>query len=362
MGTALGLARRGLGAVWPNPAVGCLLVREDWDGRVVGRGWTQPGGRPHAETEALKRAGPEARGATAYVSLEPCDHHGQTPPCSEALIDAGIARAVIAVEDPDARVSSAGIVRLQGAGVAVKTGILGEEARDLNAGYFLRILEGRPLFTVKTATTLDGRIATHGGESRWITSEDARAFAHRLRASHDAIMIGSATALGDDPLLTCRLPGMEGRSPIRIVNDTRMRLPLTSQLVKTARQTPLWLVTAEGGDAKRRQAYVDTGVEVISAPLDAHGVPDLHWVAGELSQRGLTRVLVEGGGHLTAALLKSGLVDRLAWFRAPRLIGGDGMPAAVAFGVDRLADTPRFVRQESAVVGADILETYTREE
>lgn len=360
MEAALALARRGLGRVWPNPAVGCVLVEGTADGHVVGRGWTQPDGRPHAETEALRRAGDAARGAVAYITLEPCDHHGQTPPCTTALVDAGIGRYVIAVLDPDPRVSGSGVARLEAAGVPVATGVCAEPAEALNAGFFLRITEGRPLFTVKTATTLDGRIATRSGESRWITGEPARALVHGLRAGHDAVMIGSATAIEDDPQLTCRLPGMEERSPIRIVADSRLRLPLTSRLVEAAASVPVWLLTIEDADATRRQAYTAAGVEVIAAPGDEDGAPDLAWAAQEFARRGLTRVLVEGGGRLSAALLRRGLVDRLAWFRAPRLIGGDGVPAAATLGVDHLSDTPRFELVSTQPAGTDVLETYVR--
>ncbi len=358
MHAALTLARRGLGAVWPNPAVGCVLVR---DGRVVGRGWTQPGGRPHAETEALRRAGDGAGGATAYVTLEPCAHHGQTPPCSEALAAAGIVSAVIALEDPDPKVSGKGTARLRAAGVAVTDGVCADEAGHVNAGFFLRIKEGRPLFTLKTATTLDGRIATHGGDSRWITGEVARAWAHRLRADHDAVMIGIGTALADDPALTCRLPGLEDRSPVRIVADSRMRLPLTSRLVETAREKPTWLITAKGGNTEKRDEFAALGVTVIEAEADASGRPSVRGMAGELASRGLTRVLVEGGGGLAAELLRAGLVDRLAWFRAPLLFGGDGIPAAAAFGVDALSDAPAFARSAVVEAGPDMMETYCRE-
>ncbi|MCK5275514.1 MAG: bifunctional diaminohydroxyphosphoribosylaminopyrimidine deaminase/5-amino-6-(5-phosphoribosylamino)uracil reductase RibD, partial [Alphaproteobacteria bacterium] len=220
MRAALALAGRGLGRVWPNPAVGCVLV--DRDGRVTGRGWTQPGGRPHAETEALARAGGAAKGATAYVTLEPCVHHGQTPPCADALIEAGVARVIAATEDPDPRVKGGGLGRLRDAGIAVEAGLLREEAELLNAGYLMRQREGRPVVTLKLATTLDGRIATHAGESRWITGEAARARGHMMRARHDAIMVGIGTALADNPTLTCRLPGLEDRSPVRIVVDARL--------------------------------------------------------------------------------------------------------------------------------------------
>jgi diaminohydroxyphosphoribosylaminopyrimidine deaminase/5-amino-6-(5-phosphoribosylamino)uracil reductase len=356
---ALRLARRGLGAVWPNPAVGCVLVGAD-GGVVVGRGWTRPGGRPHAETQALERAGGAARGAIAYVTLEPCDHHGETPPCSEALADAGIGRAVVAIEDPDPRVASGGIRRLEARGIPVTLGVASDEARDLNAGYLMRIASGRPLVTLKTATTLDGRIATSGGDSRWITGEEARA--HLLRAEHDAVLVGSGTALADDPRLTCRLPGLEERSPVRVVLDARLRLPLGAQLVETARRTPTWLVTREDGEAERHEPYRDKGVTVIEAPAGKPDGLDLGWTLGALAGRGLTRVLVEGGGRLAAALLRLDLIDRLAWFRAPRMMGDDGVPMAAGLGVEALSQIPRFVRTELLALGADLLETYRREE
>ena len=301
---ALSLARRGLGIVWPNPAVGCVLVRRDLGHRVVGRGWTQPGGRPHAETEAVHRAGGLAKGATAYVTLEPCNHQGQTGPCAQALIETGIGAAVIALEDPDPRVSGAGIKRLEDAGIKVSVGICEDEARTLNAGYLMRVTQGRPLITLKTATTLDGRVATAKGQSKWITGAPARAFAHGLRADHDAIMIGIGTALADEPSLTCRLPGLEERSPIRIIADSSLRLPTESPLVKTTRDVTTWIVAVKGADREKRKALEAGGVEVIEAETGADGRPDLDWLAAEFGRRGLTRVLVESGGELAAALVK----------------------------------------------------------
>jgi diaminohydroxyphosphoribosylaminopyrimidine deaminase / 5-amino-6-(5-phosphoribosylamino)uracil reductase len=357
MRAALALARRGLGRTWPNPAVGCVLVRE---GRVIGRGFTQAGGRPHAETEALRMAG-DAQGATAYVTLEPCSHHGQTPPCAEALVSAGIARAVVALQDPDPRVSGGGIARLRDAGIEVATGLCEAEAREINAGFLSRVLQGRPLVTAKAATSLDGRIATHKGESRWITGAPARARGHLLRATHDAVMLGIGTAAIDDPQLTVRLPGLGKASPVRIVIDGRLRLPLTHQLVRTARDVPTWIVTAEGADAEREAALVACGVEVIAVRRDAQGeYPALDAALQALGQRGLTRVLVEGGGHLLAALLRAHLVDRLIWFRAGLMLGGDGVPVAVAFGVDALGEAPRFVRQSVEPCGDDVVETWAR--
>jgi diaminohydroxyphosphoribosylaminopyrimidine deaminase/5-amino-6-(5-phosphoribosylamino)uracil reductase len=358
MRAALALARRGLGAVSPNPAVGCVMVR---DGHVVGRGWTQPGGRPHAETEALRRAGAAAAGASAYITLEPCAHQGETPPCADALVTAGISRAVIALGDPDPRVDGGGIARLRAAGIETETGLCGEEAAEVNAGFLMRISHGRPLVTLKLATSLDGRIATHSGASQWITGETARQFAHGLRAGHDAVLIGAGTAAEDDPSLTCRLPGMASRSPVRIVIDGHMRLPLTHDLVKTAGDVPTWIVTfaATGAEAReRRKAYAESGVEMIDVEADGDGNPDIDAVLGELARRGITRILVEGGGRIAAALLKSTLVDRLVWFRAPQLIGGDGIPAAAGFGVDKLADAADFSLVSAQPVGEDVMETY----
>jgi len=360
MRMALSLARRGLGTVWPNPAVGCVLARDDMNHRIVGRGWTQAGGRPHGETEALERAGELARGATAYVTLEPCDHQGETPPCTQALIKAGIKRCVIALEDPDPRVSGAGIQRLREAGIETETGLCRDDADHLNAGFLMRISEGRPLFTLKTATTLDGRVATKRGNSKWITGAPARAFAHGLRADHDAIMIGIGTALADEPSLTCRLPGLEDRSPIRIVADTSLRLPPQSSLAKTANDVPTWVITVTGCDSKRRDGLEKKGITVIEIDAGDDGRPDLKGLATELGRRGLTRVLVESGGELAAAMVKHDLIDRLAWFRSAKLIGGDGRGAVAAFGIDAVAEAPSFARDSIAEAGEDVYETYRR--
>lgn len=357
MAAALGLARRGLGTVWPNPSVGCVLVRQ---GRVIGRGRTATGGRPHAETEALAQAGELARGADAYVTLEPCSHHGKTPPCAEALIEAGVARVIVGAQDPDPRVSGRGLALLRDAGIEVVSGMLEEEAREVLAGFQCRVEKGRPLVTMKIAATLDGRTATHTGESQWITGETARARGHLLRAQSDAILIGSGTARIDNPLLTCRLRGLEDRSPIRIVVDSRLSLSLTSKLVASARDIPLWLLTAEGNNPERLAAFDECGVELIEVGRDSDGALDLAAALGELGERGLTRLLVEAGGHLAAALLRKDLVDRLAWFHAPMLIGGDGLPAAVSFGTDKLSDAPCWRRLSAACLGTDMVEYLER--
>jgi diaminohydroxyphosphoribosylaminopyrimidine deaminase/5-amino-6-(5-phosphoribosylamino)uracil reductase len=370
MRSALALARRGLGNVWPNPAVGCVLVHENDSGentggragRVVGRGWTQPGGRPHAETEALGRASAAAKGATAYVTLEPCAHHGETPPCADALAAAGVVRVVAAIEDPDPRVAGQGLARLAAAGIEVTRGVGADEAAEINAGFFLRVRAGRPLVTLKLASTLDGRIAAPDGESRWITGEDARARAHVLRAEHDAVMIGSGTALADDPELTCRLPGFAGgrRQPVRVVMDSRLRLPSGAKLARTAAETPTWVVTAEAADPARKRAFAALGVEIVEVPAGPNGHVDAKAALAALGRRGLTRVLVEGGGTLAAALLKADLVDRMAWFHAPAVLGGEGRPAVGALALAALAEMPRFAPVARAVAGADGLVTFRR--
>ena len=355
MAVALRLAGRGLGQTWPNPAVGCVVVR---DRRVVGRGWTQPGGRPHAEVEALKRAGGQALGATAYISLEPCAHYGRTPPCTMALLHAGIRRAVIAARDPDPRVDGRGIEQLRQAGVEVTVDVRRAEAEALNAGFFRRVRDGRPLVTLKLASSLDGRIATRTGQSQWITGEEARARGHWLRATHDAILIGSATALADDPALTCRLPGLERRSPVRVVLDGRLRLAPTSSLARSARDVPVWLLTRRPAARTPARTLTGLGVEVIEAGTGPDGRLDLGEVLGVLAARGITRVLVEGGARLAAALLRGRLVDRVVWFQAPLIIGGDGLPAVAELGVDALAEAIALARVQSAPMAGDTVHHY----
>ena len=358
MRAALTLARRGLGRVAPNPAVGCVLVK---DGRVVARGWTQPGGRPHAETEALGRAGDQASGATAYVSLESCCHHGETPPCAEALIVAGVSRCVVALGDPDERVAGRGLQRLSEAGIAVTEGVLADEAEAVNAGFLMRLRAGRPLVTLKLATTLDGRIATAARESHWITGEAARAQGHLLRASHDAVMVGAGTAATDDPRLDVRLPGLEDRAPMRVVLDGGLRIPASHDLVARAGSQPTLLFTRVGHPPERRQALADQGMEVLDVESDDEGLLSVSSVLQELGRRGLTRLLVEGGGRLAASLIRADLVDRLVWFRAPGVIGGDGVPAVAGFALAGLADMPRFQRLSAQPAGADLVETYARD-
>ncbi len=349
MRAALALARRSLGRTWPNPAVGCVIVK---DGSVIARGRTRDGGRPHAEVEALSRAGEAARGATVYVTLEPCAHHGRTPPCAEALVKAGVAKVVSAVEDPDPRVKGEGHAILKAAGIAVEVGEGATEAARINEGFFLRVKEGRPLFHLKLATSLDGRIATASGDSKWITGEAARAHAHHLRARHDAILVGAGTARADDPELTVRLPGLAQYSPVRIVLDSNANLLPKSKLAQSARATPVWLVCLEKA---KTDALEKCGVEIVRLPtMDATAV------AQALGSRGLTRVLVEGGGEVAASFLKAGLVDRLSIYRAGIALGGDSRSAVADLGLDKVGFAPRFALESVRAVGADTLETWRR--
>ncbi|PZW49035.1 diaminohydroxyphosphoribosylaminopyrimidine deaminase [Humitalea rosea] len=345
MRSALSLAARGLGNTWPNPTVGCVIVK---DGRVVGRGWTAPGGRPHGETEALKRAGAAARGATAYVTLEPCCHWGRTPPCTDALIAAGVSRVVVALRDPDPRVDGEGLRRLRAAGITVDEGLLEAEAAVLNAGFLKRQAKGLPLVTLKLATSLDGRIATASGESRWITGPAARRHGHALRGRHDAILVGSGTVLADDPDLTCRIPGFSPRPLVRVVADARGRVSPAARLFGV--EGPVWIAVGEG------IARPDLPAELLPLPPSDSGEGlDPTALLRALAERGITRVLLEGGGRLAAAFLTAGLIDRLAWFHAARVIGGDGLPAIAAMGFLRLEAAPKFRRSAAIPVGEDWL-------
>ncbi|HEY0283316.1 MAG TPA: bifunctional diaminohydroxyphosphoribosylaminopyrimidine deaminase/5-amino-6-(5-phosphoribosylamino)uracil reductase RibD [Rhizomicrobium sp.] len=353
---ALALAERALGIVAPNPAVGCVIVSRE--GYVAGRGWTGRGGRPHAETVALAQAEEAARGATAYVTLEPCSHFGQTPPCANALAEAGIARVVAAVEDPDPRVRGKGFELLREADVDVATGICAKQAAELNAGFFMRVRQGRPLVTLKIAQSLDGKTATAMGESKWITGEAARAYGHLLRARHDAILVGIGTVLADDPLLTCRLPGLEDRSPLRVVLDTRLKLNEWSKLAQSAGETPTLVFTASGEGG----ALAACGVEVVKTARDARGRPDLAAVLAELGRRGITRLLVEGGATVHAAFLDRGLADRLEIFRSPLVLGAAGHDGIDSLAALTLGEAPRFRLTGRRSFGRDLLESFARED
>lgn len=355
MALALSLGRRGQGNCWPNPAVGCVIVK---DGRIVGRGWTRPGGRPHAEPEALAQAGAAARGATAYVTLEPCSHDGVTPPCARALIEAGVARVVGAVGDSDPRVSGQGFEMLRMAGVEVTTGVLADQAARDHAGFFLKTEQGRPLVTLKLASSFDGRIATGSGQSKWITGPEARRAVHAMRARHDAVMVGAGTARADDPSLTVRDLGVE-HQPVRVVVSRHLDLPLMSQLARTAKSTPVWLCHGPGADVERIRAWEGLGAKLL--PCAVHGVQlDPNDILQQLGAAGLTRVFCEGGSALAASLLAFDLVDELIGFTAGIGIGAEGLPSIGALGVGRLEEAPRFQLVETRVLGKDILHRWTR--
>jgi diaminohydroxyphosphoribosylaminopyrimidine deaminase/5-amino-6-(5-phosphoribosylamino)uracil reductase len=348
MAHALRLAARGLGNVWPNPAVGCVIVAE---GRIAGRGWTQPGGRPHAERRALDMAGDAARGATAYVTLEPCAHHGKTPPCAEGLIAAGVARVVSALTDPDPRVAGRGHAMLRAAGVAVTEGLLAQEAARLNAGFLRRVTAGLPFVTLKLATTLDGRIATASGDSRWITGPQARRHVHLLRLTHDAVMVGAGTARADDPDLSVRDLGA-AHQPVRVVLDSRLSHTPDSRLGRTARAVPVWMVHTAAAPQAARDAWGAAGAELIEVAAEEGRIAPQAALRA-LAARGLTRVLCEGGGTLAASLVRAGLVSDLALYTGGALIGGDGRAALGALGLEHLAAAPRLRLREMRALGGD---------
>ena len=355
MALALSLGRRGMGRTWPNPSVGCVIVK---DGRVVGRGKTADGGRPHAEVVALAEAGDAARGATAYVTLEPCAHHGQTPPCAEALVSAGVARVVAPLADSDPRVSGQGFAILEAAGIAVTQGVLSDQAARDHRGFFLRVEQGRPWVTLKLAGSLDGRIATATGQSQWITGPEARRAVHALRARHDAVMVGAGTARADDPSLTVRDMGID-RQPVRVVVSRHLDLPLMSKLARTARQVPVWLCHGPGAASERIAAWGGVGAELLPCAVQG-GQLDPREVLGQLGQRGITRVFCEGGGALAASLLDADLVDELIVFTAGLAIGAEGLPAIGALGLGSLDAAPRYRLREVRAVGGGVMHCWGR--
>ena len=355
MRLALSLGRRGMGRCWPNPSVGCVIVR---DGRIVGRAHTAPGGRPHAEPRALAQAGAAARGATAYVSLEPCAHYGATPPCATTLAEAGIARVVAPLEDSDPRVCGEGFAMLRKAGVAVSCGVLADEARRDHAGFFRRIQDGRPAVTLKLATSLDGRIATATGHSQWITGPQARRAVHAMRARHDAVMIGAGTARGDDPMLTVRDLGVP-HQPVRVVVSRRLDLPRDSRLAQSASDPPLWLCHGPDADAARVADWAGTGAELVPCGL-AGGQLDTRDLLRALGTKGLTRVFCEGGGALAASLLAEDLVDELVVMTAGLAIGAEGVPAIGALGLSDLAGATRFRLEATRDLGGDVMQVWRR--
>jgi diaminohydroxyphosphoribosylaminopyrimidine deaminase / 5-amino-6-(5-phosphoribosylamino)uracil reductase len=394
MSLALALGRRGLGNTWPNPAVGAVVVRHDGEPIIIGRGWTQPRGRPHAETEALRRAGAAARGATLYATLEPCSHQGKTPPCTDAIIAAGIMRVVSAIEDPNA-LAGRGHALLRASGIAVDVGIGAAEARRAHAGHIRRVCDHRPHILLKLAVSADGKVGLAGRKPAAITGEAARAHVHLIRAMNDAILIGIGTALADDPLLTCRLPGMAARSPVRVVLDPGLRLPTTAALVRSATETPVWVIAGEGAPMQAEAVLAARGVEVFRLPATFSGngeggflapQPDARTlqaapILGEapqsaaprtyrgfdllavlhlLAERGITRLMVEGGPTVAAALLRSDLIDEAALLRSRIAIGPGGIDALEGMPLDALAASRKLRSVAVETVGEDTIETFER--
>jgi diaminohydroxyphosphoribosylaminopyrimidine deaminase / 5-amino-6-(5-phosphoribosylamino)uracil reductase len=354
MELALGLGRRGLGRTWPNPAVGAVIVK---DGAIVGRGWTQPGGRPHAEVEALRRAGSAAHGATLYVTLEPCSHHGKSPPCADAIIAAGISRVVSAIEDPNPEVAGEGHARLRAAGIAVEIGVGADKARHDHAGHILRFCAGRPRVMLKLAISADGKAAAAGRRPIAITGEAVRDRVHLLRAQNDAIMIGIGTALADDPMLTCRLPGMAKNSPVRVVADSMLRLPLSSRLVESAYQTPVWVISGMSAPQAAEFSLLPRGVEVLRSP-DSTDPLDLKDALEFLAAKDITRLMVEGGPTLAAAFIAADLVDEAVLLHSDKVVGADGIEALDGTAMALLKQRLQLTASEA--VGPDRQETYQR--
>ena len=350
MQLALTLGRRGQGRTWPNPAVGAVVVK---DGVVVGRGWTQPGGRPHAEPEALRQAGEAARRATLYVTLEPCSHVGKSPPCADAIIAAGIARVVSAIEDPNPEVAGQGHARLRAAGITVDIGLGAREAAHDHAGHFRRVRDKRSHVILKLAVSSDDKIGAAGRKPIAISGEAAKARVHLLRAQCDAILVGIGTVLADDPLLTCRLPGMEPQSPVRVVLDRSLRIPGTSRLVHSARETPLWVMTSSLSEAPAAMKLGAAGAHVIRVATTTEPPPGL-------SEKGITRLLVEGGARVASSFVAASLVDEVWLLRGPDAVGADGIAALDALPLTSITQSPAFQQRASETLQNDTLTIYER--
>jgi len=358
MQLALTLGRRGQGRTWPNPAVGAVVVK---DGVIVGRGWTQPGGRPHAEPEALNRAGEAARGATLYVTLEPCSHVGKSPPCADAVIAAGIARVVSAIDDPNPEVAGQGHGRLRAAGITVDIGLGALEAAHDHAGHFRRVRDERPHVILKLAVSSDDKIGAAGRKPVAISGEAAKARVHLLRAQCDAILVGIGTVQADDPLLTCRLPGMAAQSPVRVVLDRSLRIPGTSRLVHSAREMPLWVMTSGLAEAPAAMKLGAAGAQVIriAATTTPPGL-DLAAVLHALSEKGITRLMVEGGARVASSFVAAGLVDEVWLLRGSDAIGAGGVAALDALPLTSITQSPTFKVRASETLQEDTLTIYER--
>ena len=354
MRIALNLGRRGLGQVGSHrPSVGCVIVN---DGKLVGRGWTQP--TAHAESIALSMAGKAAKAGTAYVTLEPCSHFGRTPPCANLLVSAGVAEVVSAIEDPNPQVKGAGHRLLSEAGIRVRTECLAEEARIDHRGFLLSVLENRPLVTLKLAQTMDGRLADFEGKSKWITGPSARRRVHLMRATHDAVLVGKGTVASDDPMLTPRELGMEN-SPTRIFFDSELFIPVDCALGRSASQTPVWIFHSDRAAKVSIDAWLRTGARPVVCQASPEGI-DLASALSRMADLGVTRVFCEGGARLASSLLKSDLVDDLVLFTAGFALGADAVPSVGAMASLGISDAPRFVLKRSEQVGGDLLHIWTR--
>lgn len=358
MRLAIALGERNLGLTWPNPSVGCVIVDQSGDAPViVAQGATQPGGRPHAERVALAAAGARAKGATLYVSLEPCSHHGKTPPCADAVVAAGVGRVVSALEDPDDRVAGLGHRMLREAGIAVSAGCLAIEARRAHRGHITRVTKGRPAVTVKLARSTEGFAGSRSGPRLMLTGEIANGKVHLMRAHADAIMVGVGTVLADDPLLNVRLPGLEGRSPVRIVVDSRLRTPQDARIVTGAREIPTWILTTVEAPVEAERVLTAQGVEVLRVPADAAGRVALPEALRLLGTRGLTRLFCEGGPELADALAKDDLVDELVLITG-RSARGQGDVAALGLSLqDRMDQLDLWAEEQT---GPDLFMFWER--
>lgn len=372
---ALNLAKRNLGNTGSNPAVGCVIVK---DGIIVGRGWTGEGGTPHAEATALKQAGEKAKGADMFVTLEPCCHHGKTPPCTDKIIETGIKKVVLSTVDVDERVAGKGIATLKEAKIEVIAGVCQEEAQKINKGFFLSRTQNRPLVALKIATSLDGKIALSSGKSKWITNTKCRQYGHLLRSQHDAIMVGIGTVLRDDPSLDCRLDGLENHSPIRIVLDSNLKTPLNCKLVETAKDIPLWIFT-HLNDKKKIKKLEDKNAEVFLFPSMIEGDLSSYYIQSEevvpvpgffhkiensginsfltfLAKKGINRLFVEGGTKVTTSFIKSNLFDCIYWFRGSKIMGNDSKPSVEALDLKTINNIKNLKRLETKTFDNDIME------
>ncbi|MDP2408703.1 MAG: bifunctional diaminohydroxyphosphoribosylaminopyrimidine deaminase/5-amino-6-(5-phosphoribosylamino)uracil reductase RibD [Pseudolabrys sp.] len=354
MRLALSLGRRGLGNAWPNPAVGCVIVK---NGVIVGRGWTQAGGRPHAEIEALRRAKKAAQGATLYATLEPCSHHGKSPPCADAIIKAGIARVVSSLEDPNPDVAGQGHARLRDKGITVEVGLGADEAARAHAGHISRIRHGRPSVTLKLALSKDGKVGEAGRKPVALSGVAARDRVFQMRAQSDAILVGIGTVLSDNPQLTCRLPGLFERSPVRVVLDAKLRLPMASTVVSTVRDTPTWVFTSRSASGLAEEFLMEKGCKVFRVD-DTQGRLDLHEMLRVLAGEGITRLLVEGGPTVAAGFVELNLVDAAVLLHADKTIGPGGIDALEGMPLSAL--TWMMTKRGSENVGGDTIDTYER--